>query len=227
VGGQCLAGLFVLLRRVRYNRHIMEELVKLFGSSVRVKLMRLFIFNEEGMFDIDDIVKKSRVKKEDARKEVRLFESIGFIKKKIYYKETISEKTKRVSKKKAQGWSLDPKFSLINPLKSLLIDSDLIRTRDLPGKLKGAGNLKLLVLSGVFMQDSERSIDILIVGDKIDKARMGQSLAALEAEIGKELRYSVFTPEQFNYRINMYDRLILDVFDFPHEVVVNKIGFKK
>ena len=62
----------------------MESLGKIFGSNHRVKVMRLFLFNETEVFDLDDISKRTRIKKPDLRKEINMLSKIGFIKKKIY-----------------------------------------------------------------------------------------------------------------------------------------------
>jgi hypothetical protein len=45
-------------------------------------------------------------------------------------------------------------------------------------------------------------------------------IRALEAEIGREIVYAVFDYKEFLYRLNMYDKLIRDVLDFPHKVLV-------
>ena len=65
----------------------MEILGKLLGSTARVKIMRLFLLNKEGIFDIKDIEKRSLVRADVIRKELRLLESVGFVKKKAtgYY----------------------------------------------------------------------------------------------------------------------------------------------
>ena len=46
----------------------------------------------------------------------------------------------------------------------------------------------------------------------------------MEAEIGKELRYAAFEAPEFEYRVKMYDKLIRDIFDFPHKTILNKLG---
>ena len=47
---------------------------------------------------------------------------------------------------------------------------------------------------------------------------------ALEAELGREIRYAFFTTPDFRYRLGVYDRLLRDVFDYPHRVLLDKIG---
>ena len=41
----------------------------------------------------------------------------------------------------------------------------------------------------------------------------------MEAEIGSELVYAIFDTKEFTYRLNMYDKLVRDILDFPHEVI--------
>ena len=50
--------------------------------------------------------------------------------------------------------------------------------------------------------------------------KIEEEIKKLEAEIGTELVYAVFDTKEFIYRLNMYDKLIRDVLDFPHEVVL-------
>ena len=45
----------------------------------------------------------------------------------------------------------------------------------------------------------------------------------LEAELGKELTYSMMETPEFEYRYGMYDKFIRDVIDYPHLVVLNKL----
>lgn len=215
----------------------MENLAKIFDSSARVKIMRLFLFNPAMPFDTADITKRSKVSSSTARRELKILFKTGFIKKKVFTKEITMKprkskskkksKTKKepvIKKKKAKGWILNTSFPLVEPLERLLIDAELIKTKDLHKRFKGNGSIKMLVLSGVFMRDNERSTDMMIVGDKINMKKLESTMKILESEIGKELRYTVFTPKEFGYRMEMYDQHLLDVFESPHERLIDKIG---
>jgi hypothetical protein len=46
----------------------------------------------------------------------------------------------------------------------------------------------------------------------------------LEGEFGREIRYALFSTSDFRYRLGVYDRLIRDVFDYPHRLLLDKIG---
>lgn len=206
----------------------MENLGKIFGSPYRVKIMRLFLFNESSSFDIDDVVLRSMVKKPDARKELTMLTKIAFLKRKSFSKKIPNKITKVNPKQtyrrvKKEGWVLNPKFDLIGPLRSLLIDSELVREQDIITRIKKAGSIKLLMLSGIFLKDENRKLDILVVGDKLKRDSLDSIIAKLESEIGRELSYAVFDSSEFKYRVSMYDKLIRDVVDNKHRSLINKI----
>lgn len=213
----------------------MENLAKIFDSSARVKIMRLFLFNPKTPYETKDIIERSKISASTARRELSILLKTGFIKKKTFTQEVVMKprkstakkptgKTPVIKKKTANGWMLDETFPLVQPLERLLIDAELIKTKDLQKRFNGNGAIKMLVLSGIFMKDNERSTDMMIVGDKMDMKKIDRTMKLLESEIGKELRYSVFTPKEFSYRMEMYDQHLLDVFEYPHERVVDKLG---
>ena len=55
-------------------------LEKLFGSSARVKIIRLFLSNPENVFSLDDVSRRAKVLTPSAKREISLFKSVGLIK---------------------------------------------------------------------------------------------------------------------------------------------------
>jgi hypothetical protein len=90
--------------------------------------------------------------------------------------------------------------------------------------LRRAGTLRLVALSGLFTGILEPKIDLLVVGDNLDERVLTQAIRSLEAELGREIRYAFFTTVDFRYRLGVYDRLLRDVFDYPHRLLIDKIG---
>ena len=91
-------------------------------------------------------------------------------------------------------------------------------------RFKGAGALKLLLVSGVFIQEWDNAVDVLVVGDRLNNRLVDRAIRSLESEIGRELTYAVFDTSEFEYRVNIYDKLVRDILDFPHEKIVNRLG---
>ncbi len=180
----------------------MEILGKILGSPARVKIMRLFLLNRGKWFANKDIVKRSQVRQEAVRRELRLLSSIGFIKKRL------------------KDWSFDPAFKYGSEIEALLVNSDTLSNATIVNYFKKVGRIKLLLVSGIFIKTKDSRVDLLIVGDKIKRAKTEEGVRKLEAEIGKELVYAVFETKEFIYRLNMYDKLVRDILDFPHEVIL-------
>jgi|AntAceMinimDraft_13_1070369.scaffolds.fasta_scaffold27709_1 hypothetical protein len=205
----------------------MQILGTIFGSKERVKIMRLFLFNELLAFDADDIAARSLIALPDVKKELKTLHRIGFIKKKKFTKKKIKPATLKkpatILKVKKEGWILEGKFTLNKPLRALLLDSELIKEKNIIAHIKKSGSIKLIILSGVFVDDGDRKLDILIVGNKIKKELLAKEVGIIESEIGRELSYTFFEPAEFQYRMSMYDKLIRDILENPHKKIINTL----
>lgn len=205
----------------------MEILEKIFGGSAKVKIMRLFLYNPKTIYDKVSISGRARVPLESISKEMSHFERIGLVRRRQCVKEEAPEiGEKKGPKKKVVGWVLDSTFPYLLPLQGLLINPDMIKHQAILRRIMSAGKIKLLILSGLFIQDPASRVDLLIVGDNLRKGALENILRNIEAELGKELRYAAFETADFKYRISVYDKLIRDILDYPHEKVLDKIGVK-
>ena len=72
--------------------------------------------------------------------------------------------------------------------------------------------------------DFDTRTDILIVGERLNDRVLKRAVASIEADSGTEIRYVALSAKDFRYRMDMNDRLLRDVFDYPHRKLVNKIG---
>ncbi len=203
----------------------MEILSKLFGSEAKVKIMRLFLFNPDTTFEVNNIAERVKEEATRTRKELSGLERISLIKKKILGKTSGGTgKKKKEIRVTSYGYYLNRNFSYLAPLQNFLINAKPLQPKEIVKKITQLGTVKLLVISGVFIQDAESRVDMLVVGDNIKKTHLENVVKTLESEIGKELKYAYFTTADFTYRLSMYDKLIRDILDYPHEKIVNKLG---
>jgi hypothetical protein len=203
----------------------MDILATLFGNKNIVKLMRLFLMNGEMGFSTDDISARTKIAKNTLRPNVTRLKNIDFIKTASIIKE-IPPKSKggKVTKKRVDGFVLNQDFPFLSGLRLMLMSDHMVNKTEVVGRIKKAGQIKLIVLSGVFVRENEGRVDILVVGDNIKKASLDGALKILESEVGKELSYAVMDTNEFNYRLGMYDKFIRDILDYPHEKLIDKIG---
>lgn len=199
----------------------MDIIEKIFGSAARVKIMKLFLFNPTTPFDIRDISTRSKVSLKSVRTEIKVLADICLVKPRSFYKDELNSKGK---KKKVRGFVLNESFSHLSPLKSFLVETSALQPKDIIKKMSKVGKIKLLVTSGVFIQEPESRVDMLVVGDGLKKTNLESAIRKIESELGREIMYSYFETPDFKYRLGMFDKLIRDILDFPHQKIVDKIG---
>ena len=192
----------------------METLSKLFGSETKVKIMRLFLFNPDHVFDTADIARRVKSDSSKVRREMSTLEKMGLVKRRMLVKK----------KKSSHGFAIDPQFSYLSALQNLLINAEPLHPKEIVKKIAKLGSIKLIIVAGVFIQEPESRIDLLIVGDSVKRTALENTIKTLESEIGKELRYAYFTTEDFKYRLSMFDKLTRDILDYPHRKVLNRLS---
>jgi hypothetical protein len=206
----------------------METLSKLFSNSARVKVMRLFLFNPESLYSLDQIISKAKISAKEAKTEIDVLAKSGMIKEKKAVQVLEIKKRGQVKqiKKKVSVWYLESDFEYLSALRNLLINTRPLRQEEILKRLSGVGKLKMVVVAGVFTQNPESRVDMLIVGDNLRRGAIDRIVKNMEAEIGKELNFASFETADFQYRLGMYDKLVRDILDYPHQKLLDKLGLK-
>lgn len=185
----------------------MKSVAHIFGSETKVKIMRLFIFNPNEPFTSSVIAKKVQESPAKVRHELSVLQKSGLIR-----------------KRPSKGYVLNKAYAHLGALEHFLIDARPLSDKELTNRLAHTGNVKLIFTSGVFLHDPEARVDLLVVGDHLKQGKLTSAIMALEAEIGRELRYAAFETGDFKYRLGLYDKLVRDILDYPHQKVLNKLN---
>jgi hypothetical protein len=199
-----------------------DPLSILFGSTARVKLLRFFLFNPSKEFTFDEISKRARLVRRTARTEISALEKAGVIVKRMLYV-PIDGKTKKM---KVLGFALDRSFPELQALQTFLFETAPIDGKNLLSHLRRAGTIDFLVVAGVFVREFEQQLDVLITMKKTTQAKIESAIRSLESEIGIEIRFAIMTSEDLLYRVGMNEKLTRDLFDYKHQILVDKIGVR-
>lgn len=198
----------------------MDAINALFGNTVRAKMIRLFLFNPEQSFGLREAAFRVQAPLQAARKEILALEKAGYIKKK-----TLSvAKRKGGPRKSISIWLLNELFPHLEALHAFFTSTTELNGKVVAQKIQKVGKIRLVVLAGAFLKDWDSRIDLMIVGDEIKEKTLSRVLRGIEADMGRELKYTLFTSQDFLYRMSVYDRLLRDIFDYPHQILVDKIG---
>lgn len=187
---------------------------------MHTKIMRLFLLNPDKIYDVRLVMAISKGGKREVERELLVLEKIGLIKRKRYGKEG------KGTSAQMKGYVLQNSFIYVAQLRSLLVGSSIMKTQDILKRVSRAGTLKLVVLAGIFIQNWDSRVDLLIVGDKLKKGLLGRVMRSMESEIGRELQYSILETSDLQYRMSVGDKLIRDIFDYPHQTILNKLGIE-
>lgn len=203
-----------------------DVLSALFGSSARVRMLRLFLSNPDMTYTSKEVSARAKVHTQTVRKELNLFSKIGLIKKQQDTRVVVKGrgKNKKETSQKVSGFIVDRNFSDLSALRSLILSIAPTNDDDIIKKVGATGKIKLVIISGEFIREPDSRLDILVVGDAVKEVRLKSAVRDLEAQMGRELRYAAFSTQDFNYRLGVYDRLIRDVLDYPHHIIVDKLG---
>lgn len=210
---------------------------QLFGSKTRVKLLKLFYENPNRSFYVREITRKIDEQINSVRRELANLLSIGIItsdntNNKLYYEvnqkfeqydamstmfggKAAKPKAKKATKAKAEAEATEPEaVEVAAPEVSEVHDPFVL-------ELQKVGNIDLVVYTGQFTRDETSGVDIVIVGD-VNAAQLDHLVADLEATEKKELRYSIFSPDEFTYRRQVNDRFYVNFVASKKVVLVDK-----
>lgn len=209
-------------------------LEKLFGSNSRVKILKLFLLNPADKFYIRQLSRDLKLQLNSVRRELENLEKFGILTSDIKNEEE-GKGGKEASGGQApprQGsgggqekkyFRANPNFVLFDEIKALIVKAQILYEKDFVRKLNSIGKVKLLVLTGIFVNNPNTLIDILIVG-KINKIKLVKLINELEVELGKEINFTVFDSQEFKYRRDITDIFLYGILDGRKLVIIDEVG---
>lgn len=175
-------------------------------SPIKIRLIKFFVYNHNKFFAVKDIAHRLNIPAGVVRKHAKELRKIGFLK-----------------SRSAESFSISYRFPYLNEIKGLVQKFPPVSEEFLQKEAKKIGNVKALIIAGMLVHAEKVRAEIVLVGDRISEKKAEKFLHAIEAQAGKELRYVLLTTEEFVYRKKMFDRFVLDVLEFPHRIIINKL----
>lgn len=193
---------------------------QLFGSKTRVKLLQLFYSNPNRSFYVREITRKIDEQINSVRRELANLLNVGII---------VSDNTNN-----RLYYEVNQEYEFYEPLRTIF-GKEGVNTGVVPKaakkaalspeeeRLKALGKVEIVIYTGQFTRDEASGIDMLIVGE-VNQNALQKFVTELEVRESKEIRYTVMSTTEFNYRRQIKDRFITTVLDSKKQVVVDKSG---
>lgn len=189
---------------------------QLFGSKTRVKLLYLFYSNPNRSFYVREITRKIDEQINSVRRELGNLLSIGIItsdntNNRLYYE--VNQKFEHY----------EPLLAMFGGKKKSGTVAKAVKSESPSGaiELQSVGNIELALLTGQFTRDEVTGIDMLIVGN-VNQNKLQKYVVELESQEGKEIRYTVFSADDYHYREQIHDRFIDLVKSAKKQVLIDK-----
>lgn len=191
-----------------------EVLETLFGSRAKTRILRFFLLNPDREYRVVEIAKKNMLSSAAVRKEIKELKKIKFL---VEHK-----------KKGIKFYTLDQTFHFYFELKNLFAKSASSPQCRSLSKLKSIGDVKLALVSGIFLNYPKSKVDMVLVANNVSRGKLRNVMNSLEAEVGKEISFVMMNSDEFKYRLDMLDRFLIDFIEGSHIELIDKIpGFKR
>lgn len=181
-------------------------LKRLFTSNTRIKLLTVFLMNLEGEFFIRELTRKLNEQINSVRRELDNLKKLGLLKSR--------------AKNRKKYYYVNKEFILIDELRTIIIKA-LSSNDNLAKDIAKMGEVKLLVLSGQFIDRESGNIDMLIVGN-IDKNKLADYIDN-DIKSKRPIKFAIMSEEDYKYRVSCHDQFIEEIVSDP----ANQIPIKK
>lgn len=172
------------------------------------------MLNAEKEYSTQEIASKNMLAAAAVRKEINELKKIKFLIEKV--------------RKGSKYYTLNQNFCFHSELKSLFAKSTASPEAGSLAKLKNIGDVKLALVSGIFLNYPKSKVDMVLVANNVSRGKLRSVMNGLEAEIGKEVSFVLMNSDEFKYRLDMLDRFLLDFMEGTHLELIDKIpGLKR
>lgn len=187
----------------------------LFGSKTRVKLLHLFLNNPGKAFYVREITRLIDEQINSVRRELANMLNVGIID-----SETSDNKL---------YYQVNQRYEYYVPLRAIFADEKVAALSAEPqhttvpswqDELRQLAGARLIVLSGVLVEGSSSSVDVLVAGD-VRPAQLKKLIKSIEAFEGREINYALLSYSDFYYRLSVRDRFVNEIINQKYITLVD------
>lgn len=182
-------------------------LKRLFTSNTRVKLLTVFLMNTSEEYFIRELTRKLNEQINSVRRELDNLKKIGLLKAKV--------------RNRKKFYHVNPDFVFLEELKSIIIKA-FTSNQGIAKDIQAMGDVKVLALSGVFIEKTTETVDMLLVGD-VDRNKLAAYINN-DLRTKRPIKLTIMNEADYNYRLSCKDKFITQIISDPeNQILVNKI----
>ena len=185
-----------------------RDLARLFANPARIKILKYFVLQPDAKASAKPLATTIGVSIHSTEEELRALQRAGILGSRKQGKTTY--------------YTLSRINGLNDSLRTFLDETTLPSDSRMIEILRSIRGLTLVVATGMLAKEPRSSVDLLIVTKRPKDERIAKAVRKLEGLIALPVRYAVLESDDYGGRLESYDRLLRDVFEFEHRVIFGR-----
>ena len=182
-------------------------LKRLFTSNTRIKLLTVFLMNQDQEYFIRELTRKLNEQINSVRRELDNLKKFGLLRSR--------------AKNRKKYYYVNKKFIFLEELRSIIIKG-LSSNDTVTQDIKAMGEVKLLALAGIFINKPTEGVDMLIVGN-IDRERLTKYINN-DLKTERPVKFAIMDEEDYKFRLSCNDQFVSDIInDRGNQIVINQL----
>jgi hypothetical protein len=187
--------------------NVKSPLVYLLGLE-KVKILKVFLKDTKQALTIEELHIRTHIPVNALKIELRQALKYNII--------------QEIKLKKEIQYSLNPIEEVI-ALETVIFRLGQSFFDTLAQKLDKIAKIHLCIVMGAFLQRDKDRVDMFLVADEVNEKKFEALIQDIETELAQEIRYTVLTIKEFEYRQNMFDKFVLDILENKNsQIVIDK-----
>lgn len=193
-------------------------LTKLFGSQARVKLLKIFVLNQDEKFYLRQLSRDLKMQVNSIRRELENLQSFGLL---SCDENTVELEERDRGKTEKKYYHVNQNFVLFPELKALMVKSQVLSNNVFVEKIRATCSPKVFILSGSLVSNPKSQTDILLVG-RFNRDKLIPLINELEEDLGRELNYTIMDYREYSYRVDIADFFVYNIIHGKKIVVTDE-----
>lgn len=185
-----------------------KEVAFFCASPLRLKTLTFFMRRNGVWGSVLEVASVLGVPREQVQRELGTLARAGIL------------KTKKV--KRHTLFSVNDRHPFVAPLRAFVASTCVPDDGIIARIFRPFRGVVLVVASGLLANEPKSPVDLLIVSKKPDVRALEKAVKKVEHAAALPLRYAVLEALEYQERRQSYDRLLRDVFDYGHRIVLEK-----
>ncbi len=185
-----------------------QDVARLCSSVSRLKVLKFFLLQPEARAGAEAVASTLGIPKAVVLRELRALAGQGIL---AYRRQG-----------KTLLWGANTSHPLAQDLRSFLEVATLPEDAIIARAFKNISGITLVVAAGTLARETHGSIDILVVTKKPKDPRIAQAVRVIERTTALPIRYAVLEAVDYAERFEARDRLIRDVLEYTHRIIIGR-----